>query len=205
MWNYPTLDFDKYLLDLTKGDNILYNTVRKELEYKYINFIVSNSAPKEGRICLFTYLMNKYEPEHFCAKLDYEWHISISFKLAIIFLKDPKQILGIEMEQLTSTVLTDMLYQLKDFLHGTLKRFVNDIKSKKEQEQLQLAWEKDKEQVELEREKKREQLELEQKKEQEQLKLQQEQLKKEKEDNEKKLKQSKIDTIVSYFFNRNLN
>ena len=96
--------------------------------------------------------------------------------------------------------------ELKDSLHGTLlERFVNDIKSKKEQEQLQLAWEKDKEQVELKRKKEQEQLELERKKEQEQLKLQQKQLKKEKEDNEKKLKQSKIDTIVSYFFNRNLN
>ena len=201
MWQYPTFNVDGYLLDLTEGDNILYNMVRKELEYKHINFIVSNSAPKEGRICLFTYLMNKYGSELFWAKLDHIWHISISFKLAIIFLKDPKQILGIEMEQLTSTAFTDMLYELKGSLHGTLlERFVNDIKSKKEQEQLQLAWEKDKEQVELKRKKEQEQLELERKKEQEQLKLQQKQLKKEKEDNEKKLKQSKIDTIVSYFF-----
>ena len=218
MWDYPTLDFDEYLLDLTKGHGILYDAVRKKCVDPtfYINFYCENdryySDFKIGYIDLFRYIHRKYGTEKLDAKLGLDWYVSMSFILAIKILKNPNSIFCLTETLPFSAVYDKFLCILSECVRDTIKECVDVIKSEIEQKRLQLAWEKDKEQVELKRKKEQEQLELEQKKEQEQLKLQQEQLKlqqeqlkKEKEDNEKKLKQSKIDAIVSYFFNRNLN
>jgi len=219
MWNYPTLDFDRYLLDLTKGDNILYDRVRKKCIHPMFDicFYFEDdryySDSKIGCIDLFRYLMEKYGTEMFHAEKKFDWYIKMSFNLAITILKNPNSISCFEKTKpFFCEVYDRFLRELLEHIREKLESFVEVIKSEEEQKRLQLAWEKDKEQVELKRKKEQEQLklqqeqlELEQKKEQEQLKLQQEQHKKEKEDNEKKLKQSKIDTIVSYFFNRNLN
>ena len=212
MWNYPTLDFDKYLLDLTEGDHILYDIVRKKcIDPMFdIRFYFPDdryySDSKISCIDLFRYLREKYGTEIFHAELKVDWYIDMSFNLAIKILENPKSIFCSEgTKQIFSVVYDRFLRELLELVREKLESFVEVIKSEEEQKRLQLAWEEDKKQVELKRKIEQEQLELEQKKEQEQLKLQQEQLKKEKEDNEKKLKQSKIDTIVSYFFNRNLN
>lgn len=214
---YCTFDFDKYLNDLTKGNVILNDLVQSKL----VNLSMLRGCTfTDSKKCLdlINYLQAKYGYKQFDVFYNRPLalvQLNISFKLAVEFLKHPEKIFGKGTQPPYAFEFDCFLRELVELVIEQTSSFVKKIKQeqlelqvKAEQEQLELERKKEQEQLELKRKAEQERLELQRKAEQEQLELErkkeQEQLKKQKEENEKKEKQNRIDTIVSYYFNRNL-